>query len=366
MLVPAALSLGCLRVPERSATLAAVEDVAVSGTLLQLRAYETGRLVSAIIETAADSIAGLSDDPAVRLRSLRWKVALIPLVQEASLHDEPLVAVVDLWALALQHAGYFESGEGRNAFGPCQEIAIAAARRIVVETRRTFSRSVRSGEVPPEAIDAVPAWATSHPIRGLDMHRASLLSSDWNALGIEESSLPGTVASLDQSVLRITQRLGYVIESLLKQVRWHAELTVGTVFRVPRADSLLTTIHTTSAAIAATLGDAPATLGQVREEISRELKVQQAEAFAALDRQRVATLAAITDERLGAFAALREERVATLAAVDSMTQRSIDRLSQVAMRTMRWLVAAVSLFLAGLAIGGMAIIHVRHRRSRLG
>ena len=368
VLVPSALSLGCFRVPQQSATLAAVKDVAASSTLLQLRAYETGRLVSSIIAAAADSIATVSRDPGVRLRSVQWKVASIPLVQEASLHDEPLVAVVDLWALALQHAAYFEAGEGRHAFGACQEIALAAARQIAFETRRTFQRSVRSGEVPPEAIEAVPAWASSHPIRGAEMHRESLLSSDWNALGIEESSLPGTVASLNQSVLRITQRLGYVNESMLKQVRWHAELMAGTVLRVPRTDSLLGSLQATSAAIGTALSDAPADLYRARELVSRDLREQQVAAFAALDRQRVATVAALADERLAAFAALRAERVATLAAVDSMTQRSIDRLGAVATPMIRSFVAAIGLLVAALAIGVVAVVRALHagRRARLG
>jgi hypothetical protein len=355
-------------VPQQSATLTAVKDVTVTSTLLQLRAYETGRLVSSIIAAAADSIAAVSRDPAVRLRSLQWKVASIPLVQEASLHDEPLVAVVDLWALALQHAGYFEAGDGRSAFGPFQEIARAAAARVVLETRRTFQRSVRSGEVPPDAIDAVPAWASSHPIRGAEMHRESLLSSDWNALGIEEATLPGTVASLNQSVLRITQRLGYVNEGMLKQVRWHAELMAGTVLQVPRTDSLLTGLQLTSAAIGTALNDAPADLDRARELVGRDLRAQQVAAFAALDRQRVATLAAMGDERLAAFAALRAERVATLAAVDSMTQRSLARLSAIATPVIRTFVAAMGLLVAVLVMGVVALVSGLRtgRRARLG
>lgn len=50
---------------------------------------------------------------------------------------------------------------------------------------------------------------------------------------------------------------------------------------------------------------------------------------------------------MAAFAALRAERVATLASVDSMTQRSIDRLGEVATRAMRWLVAAVGVLVVG-------------------
>jgi hypothetical protein len=348
VLVPGALSLGCLGVPRQSATLEAVKDVEVSSALLQLRAYETGRLAGSIIERAADSIAAVSRDPGVRLRSLQWKIASVPLVQEASLHDEPLVAVVDLWALALQQADYFETGDGRSAFGPFQEIALAAARQVVLETRRTFARSVRTGEIPAEAVDAVPAWAASHPIRGDEMHRESLLSSDWNALGIEESSLPGTVAGLNQTLVGITQRLGYVNEGLLKRVRWQGELVAGTVLQGRRADSLLMGLH------------------RARELVARDLREQQLAAFAALDRQRVATLAALGDERQAAFAALRAERVATLAAVDSMTQRSIDRLDAVATPVLRWLVVGVGILAAVFAIGVLALVRALYWRSARG
>ena len=171
----------------------------------------------------------------------------------------------------LQQADYFETGDGRNAFGPSQEIALAAARQIVLETRRTFARSVRTGEIPPEAVDAVPAWASSHPIRGGEMHRESLLSSDWNALGIEESSLPGTVASLNQTLVGVTQRLGYVNEGLLKRVRWQGKLMVGTALRAPRVDSLLTTLHATAVAIGKAVRDGPADLRRAREAVARDL-----------------------------------------------------------------------------------------------
>jgi hypothetical protein len=366
VLAPGALCLACLRVPAQTATLATVKDVEASSALLQLRAYETGRLASSIIELAADSIASVSRDPGVRRRSLQWKIASIPLVQEASLHDEPLVAVVDLWALALQQAAYFESGDGRNAFGPYQEIARAAARQVALETRRAFARSVRSGEIPAEAVDAVPGWASSHPIQGDDMHRQSLLSSDWNALGIEESSLPGTVASLNQSLVGISQRLGYVNEGLLKRVRWQGELMASAVLQVPRTDSLLTSVQKTAELIGKALRDAPAELDQARQVFAHDLRGQQVAAFAAIDRQRVATLAAITDERLEAFAALRAERVATIAAVDSMAQRSLDRFSAVAMGMMRWFFAAIGLLGIILALVAVAMVRALSWRSAKG
>ena len=355
--------LGCFRVPQQSATLATVKDVAVSSTLLQLRAYETGRLVSSIIELAADSVAALSRDPRVRSRALQWKLASLPLVQEASLRDEPLVAVVDLWALALQQVDYFATGDGRNAFGPFQEIARAAARQIVVETARTFSRTLRSGEIPPEAIHAVPAWVSSHPIQGTGMHRQSLLSSGWQALGIEESSLTGTVASANRTLQGITQRMGYLNESLLKQVGWQAERMVSSAFQDPRTDSLLTALQKTSTAVSSALSGAPADLQRARDLIRRDLEEQQLSAFARLDQQRVATVAALADERRAAFAALRAERIASLAAVDSMTQRLLARFTDAATPMIRTFVAAIGILTAVFTIGVVVLARAPYRSA---
>ena len=80
-------------------------------------------------------------------------------------------------------------------------------------------------------------------------------------IGIEESSLPGTVASLNQTLVGVTQRLGYVNEGLLKRVRWQGELSWQARPCGPlRADSLLTTLHATAVAIGKAVRAGPADL----------------------------------------------------------------------------------------------------------
>ena len=49
-----------------------------------------------------------------------------------------------------------------------------------------------------------------------------------------------------------------------------------------------------------------------------------------------------------------------------MTQRSIDRLSEVATRVMRWLVGAVGLLVAGLVLGGVGLVRALRRPRHLG
>jgi len=363
------LAAGCATVPERSAGLASIEDAAVTSTQLQLRVYETGRRLGSAIEATADSVAALTEDPDLQRRALLWKTSSIPLVQEASLRNEPLVAVVDLWAFTVQQADYFQDGDGSDAFGPLQPVVLAAADAMVADARRTAGRTVSSGEVPPESVRALHDWAASHPIRGAEMRRESLLASDWSILGLHESSLFGTVASVDRSLLTVSHRLGYINEGLMKQVRWNAELMADDALAAPRVDTLLSALTATTAAMADLLRDAPSTLDRVMEDLSARKRAEMAaldrqrvETLAALERQRVETLAALADERAAALEALRSERVATLASVDSIAQRTIDHAEVVVARMLRWVLLTIA-FLGTVAVVG-AVLVVRTLKGR--
>nr|NIQ52183.1 hypothetical protein [Gemmatimonadota bacterium]NIU64144.1 hypothetical protein [Actinomycetota bacterium]NIW25945.1 hypothetical protein [Actinomycetota bacterium]NIX18534.1 hypothetical protein [Actinomycetota bacterium] len=280
--------------------LASIEDAAVTSTQLQLRVYETGRRLSSSIEATADSVAALTGDPDLRHRTLLWKTTSIPLVQEASLRNEPLVAVVDLWAFTVQQADYFQDGDGREAFGPLQPVVQAATEAMVADARRTAGRTVASGEVPAESLRALHDWAARHPIRGVEMRRRSLLASDWSVLGLHESSLFGTVASVDRSLLSVLHRLGYINEGLMKQVRWNAELMADDALAAPKVDSILSSLIATTRAMGDLLSDAPATLDRVMEDLSARKRVE----MAALDRQRAETLATLERQRVETLAAL--------------------------------------------------------------
>jgi hypothetical protein len=352
-LVAAFLAAACLKVPQQSPSLAAVDNAAVTSTQLQLRTYEAGRRFSFRIEAAADSIAGLTRDPLVRQRALLWKTSAIPLVQEASLQNDPVVAAVDLWAFTIQQVGYFERGDGRDAFGLLQPVALAAAGELEQDARRTLGESLTTGEVKAGAIEAVSAWASKHPMRGAELRRESVLSSNWKALGITTSSLAGTVANLDRTLVGVTNRLGYINEAFLKQVRWHAELMANEALSAPRVDSTLSTLSATTAVVGDMLSGAPSLIDRERTAFFRTLATHEAAIFAAVDEQRVATLKAVTEERTAVLAAVREERLATLASVDSIAQRSIEHVQAVAIRLLRWTFIALAVLATFLGVGAL-------------
>src|SRR6478735_8022917 len=71
----ALLASACLKVPQQSASLAAMDTSEVTASELQLRIYEAGRHLLSIVETTADTIAARSANPVVRRNALQWKIS---------------------------------------------------------------------------------------------------------------------------------------------------------------------------------------------------------------------------------------------------------------------------------------------------
>jgi hypothetical protein len=348
----------CLRVPQESGGLAAVKaSPEVTAAQLQSWVYETGRRFSSRIESTADTIAARTTDPSVRIQALRWKTIAIPLIEEASLRSEPVVAAADLWAFTIQQADFLERGDGRDAFGPFQPFAVATADTLRQLAADLAGRMRMQDYDPAKADRALRDWAARHPIRGNGLQRESILGSDWPVLGISASSLFGTAASLERSLVGVSNRLGYLNEGMFKRALWQSELA---------ARNLAT--------------GAPSLLDRGREAFLGDLSERQHEVFADIDRQRTATLAAITGERVAVLDGVREERtavlaavraermavleavraerIATLAAMDSLVQRSLEHAGGVAERLL--LLAVLPLFALGiLALGAVLLLRRR-------
>ena len=348
---------GCLKVPQESASLSAMDATEVTAGELQMRVYEAGRRISFIIEYTADSIAGRSADPDIRRVTLRWKLAAIPLVEEASLRTDPVVAVADLWALTMQMSDFVKSGDGRALFGEYQPLAIAASdtiERIAVEV----AGRLRPGGRPTAKDEQnLRAWAQRHPIQGKGLGRESILSTDWRVLSITETSLTGTVASIQRSLAGVTNRMGYMNEGIFKRVTWQTELAalelVPPLIEQGQAALLGEKVFDAItdqrvASFAALTMEREAVLGHYEGSVWPVLEAMRAE--------RGIVLEALRGERVAMLDALTKERIATLATADSMMQRSIEHAGAVAGRLLFWtFVGLTTVVVAGGLVATLAI-----------
>jgi hypothetical protein len=359
-MLPLALA-ACPKAPTQTASMEAAPNVDVSADQLQMQVYAQGQRLSGMIAVAADSIERATADPRVRRRALEWKLAATPLVQEASLRDDPLVAAVDLAALSRQQYAYFATGDGRSAFGALQPVAVNSSRAMEHDMTGLLRRSSKEDDLSPRADSTLNAWVELHPITGTEMQRQSVLGADWRLLGVSNTSLASQVVSMNRTIRGMTLRLGYINETLSSQLRWNAQLLTLEALESPRGDSLFGASNKalrSAGDLAATMPDLIAhERGAVMAGIDRERVL----AMSDVDRQRVETLHALTTERLAIEAAIQREREAVMSGItaeriaafktaDSVAQRTIGRTESMVTRLL-WegVIATVLIIVAGAA-----------------
>jgi len=341
-----------------------MEATEVTAGELQMRVYEAGRRISYIIESTADTIAFRTTDPTIRSLTLRWKLAAIPQVEEASLRADPVVAAADLWGFAIQHSDFFKHGAGRDLLGGFQALAIAASDTLELLAAEVAGRLRPEGRVRPEDEKALRDWAGRHPIRARGFGRESILSTNWEVLSLTETSLTGTVASVQRSLNGVTNRLGFLNEGMMKRVLWQGELVtrdlMPTIVQSGR-EALLHDLSEQQGQVFETVDkQRVATLASLSAEREAVLDAIRGERIAVLDgvrSERATVLEALRAERIAVVDAIREERIATLAAADSMAQRSIDHAAAAVGRLLLWVFVAL-LILAAI-VGFSAVLIVR-------
>jgi len=339
----------------------------VSNTELQLANFERGRHFASVIEATADSITMASTDPAIHRRALIWKTTAIPLAHEAALQRDPLLSAIDLWGYAIQQRNYFESGEGAGAFGPQQPMVLSASRRLVEEAENGLARMTKGDTLSANVVDHLESWARDHPIAGPGFARASVITLDWGHLGLPDQNVFGSVATMETTLGAMSNRLSYLNEGMIKQMRWNAELMAGELAASGRVDSVLNALSQTLNSVSGLANGTPDLLDHQRAALFADLTEQRKASLADVDRQRVATLGALTAEReavlraLSAerdsvFRAITEQRVAVLMSSDSIVQRAIDHTAVVVSR----LIWQVALIVAGLialgVLGALALV----------
>ncbi len=358
----------CARVPTQSASMAASPQVAVSASQLQLQAFEMGRNLSTIIEQAADSIQLASADPAVRRNALLLKISAIPLIQEAALRNDPHVAAVDLLAFTIQLSDYLTTGSGRASFGSEQPIAVAGAATAERQAMKLVAGSLTSGRMPDSAEANLRRWAAGRPMQGPALRRASILESDWQALGLSDNSFMATVGNVDRTLVNISYRLSYLNETMILEARWNAELTAGEAMRSPRVDSLFGTGTATLRSVGTLADSLPTLIDLQRAALMRDIDVERIAMMRDIDRQRVlgfqdlavqreALQAALTAERAALMAQVGQERTAAFLSADSLVQRSIDRSSSMLWRLALEMTLAALLVVAALIAGGFLLVN---------
>ena len=318
------LSSGCAGplVSTQTPFMESVGDIEMSSRELRVRVVEFGRHFSATIEKAADDISASTSDPTERRYATLWKARAIPAAQEAVLQIDPLMALVDIWAFALQMEDFFESGSGAGWFSSG---GLATSKQLVADVRRLATKVSVSGDIRgPEA--EIEIWVNNHPIVDDQFLRDSVIGSGADLLGNQRGAF-ALVEDMSTTTREIGYRLAFYNEYLLKQVRWAAELGGDAFFRMPAVDSLLTALHETMATASTLSRELDVLAEREREALTETIGVERSLLLADVERQRVALLEALSTERAIVLEALSNERVLAMQSVAGELETALETMT---------------------------------------
>jgi hypothetical protein len=235
------LVAACAGIPRQTRVMSAAQ-VEMSTDELRQRVYELGHRQEGMIEEAVSRIVQSSPDLEVRGAAVAWGLAAIPAVQEATLRPDPLIALIDLWALAVQTRTWAREGPGRSRLhrggAQVEQVGVDMARATAGLVALVFGPP-RAGKVA-ELDGRVERWAAANPITSPTFARPSASVAWAGAFAHDQRSGPGSfVLTTDERLAALSQRVSMLNDNLLTRFRWTLDLFMRDSLGKENASALL-------------------------------------------------------------------------------------------------------------------------------
>jgi hypothetical protein len=297
------LAVGCrLNTLPPTSGLAERANLSVVGSELRVRVRALVGPYVAALESSADEAALRCPDPAVRAGALAWKLQAVPLAQDALLQPDPLVALIDGWAYAVQLRDLLAGERGRAALGACSGAAAASMGRVAEQ-----GRAIVAGLAPDDVARAdrfVRRWASEHPLQALAAPRATVAAALAPATARKELGALAAVGTIVETMDDLMVRIAAYRETILKEARWTGELAaaqVGASDLAARAAEDAGRIALAADRMSALAARVPVLLEREREAALSAVRGEREAVLADIDRQRVDTLRALQSDMDAAF-----------------------------------------------------------------
>lgn len=314
------------------------------------------------LTAAADSIAAAADDPAVRLRTLGWKIRSTRAAVDAVMQQSPELALLDTWLLYRNLDSLLAARPDSLLFGA----ESYRARRVAARLHRK-ARHLAGELLAPERLALMERFVAARPLPSPDEEvaadRTMLAWSDFLAdNGVEASYPVGTMAEV---MADMGDRAGGAARQMVRTLDWTGEMLALRVAQDSVRDRLaaqLDSLERDFGRLTAVAEDLPGLSREVTASFTAELNDALREAldafdrsvdhaFRSVDRQREALQRYVTAEREALIAQAQQ-------AADEAVARTLDRLPGLLGRVVVWIVLFVALlvgvpFALGLWLGGL-------------
>lgn len=132
---------------------------------LRLALMQYASRFEATIVATADTISAGTKDPVIQRRTLRWKLGITPVVNQAAFLAEPEAAYVAMLTVATAMNEFLTTGAGTDAFAAQQPLAIEASNELLQAAVELGDRFLTEKELKHVTQD-VQNLVRAQPIRG--------------------------------------------------------------------------------------------------------------------------------------------------------------------------------------------------------
>jgi hypothetical protein len=248
---------GCSWMSQPSARQAAKERVEIEAVdKLQASLTQFNDFFQTTVRQAADEIEQSASTRNQRKAALLWKTTMADECRSTAFAASPAAGLVDTWTLCVRMLNYFETGDGKNMFGPGQSTAVEAARKCEERIAQIASSVVPAAKLPAMRAD-IDQYARQAPITGVfSKQTAAPISTDAAGakvldflVGIPLAPIRA-VGSIQQSgqslsdIKNTAERFTDVVEDLPASARWQLQLLGISLEESPRFGEIMKDLRT--------------------------------------------------------------------------------------------------------------------------
>ena len=378
---PSAGAVRMLRPLVRVATLAALMASVVSCSLISWKSPEkplstrdlNARILTheysahfiAAVEQTADQISAATEDPAVRLNALRWKIAASDKSQRAASQIAPMMGLLDTWALSVQMQQYLADGAGRTLFATQQPLAVTLAAELAGQAQELAGRLTAPDEFDHDQ-RFIDGYVRAHPIDSLEFARASIVDL-WTHDTGAQVRLVDSLGTVPEALADAGDLLRMYGDTGPSQLLWKAQLAAQESGLSGKELQLaLQRLDERMAALSVMADETPNLVKGVVRDVRMRFNTSWAEMLGALHAEGRTLSASVSDERQAAVEAVDVERAAVAADAARIASQVIREAGEEARRLIRealFVVIAMAVVLLGLPFAAGYFVG-RARRSQ--
>jgi len=364
---------GCAsRPPTKTALMEQLEDVDVTKRELQTIMYRYAYEYAGQVDVVADEIYSATSDPRIRASVVRWTTMAVPEMLMRCFNHEPLVAMITSWGYAALLREFFETGNGKDLFGPYQGQVVSESIALQTEIEN-IARSVLTSADADTLSGYIDTWVASYPLRGESYASEGIAMGMAKAMGAEVAGGLGAAGSINEQMLALSDRVNVLLAYMPRQMHWQtaSALSMSRATMTEVTDSTMASIERGASENLLPLLEF---FSRQRELFTDDIARERAAVLEALAAERSAVLQEVGRERGEVFKEIAQERNEAMTDINAITLDALHAMvleSQSAMqagidRTFRRIAQLLAIpFLGFVVFLLIVVIWVRNTTNRV-